>query len=301
MDPAQEELESLLNQGTENETPAPEATPVSEQVDYFLGDKANKLPLTAEFQFTENGKAVKAPLSTIINHYRQRSALDQKFAEFNKTKESFDSERKEWGDLEQYRQLQKWSLDHPDEFSTIWDLYQNKDRHLIGQKNEGNQAVIDELLSLKRELQGLKEFKSQLDQDRAKEVDEKNLAELEIEVDNFKKDFPEVNLDGESEMILTDGQKATVKQAIMLYGYKHGIPDFESAALKFLKPKLMEIVAQRARQEAVKGVKLETQAGVIARSSTPLSGQSSKVNPAKMSWSDAKNAAKAELETLLRG
>ena len=303
MDPAHAELESLLNapkseEGTVPETPAPSV----EQVEYYLGDKANKLPVDAQFAFTEDGKVIKAPLSTMLNHYRQRSGLDKKFSEFNKTREDFQNEQKQWGDLEPYRQLQKWSTEKPEEFQAIWDLYQNKDKHLLTQKasDPNSQALIDEMTNLKKELGGLKEFKTQFDKQREQEEDQKNLKELDDEVNSFKKEFPEINLDQESDMTLQSGQKATVKQAIMLFGHQNRIPDFESAALKYLKPKLLEVVGQRARTEAVKGVRQDNKQGVIARSSTPLNGQGSKVNP-KASWGDATKAAKAELEAMLRG
>lgn len=299
MDEAQQELEQLLTA----EKQAPEPVSTVEQVEYYLGDKANKLPIDAQFQFTDNGKPIKQPLSTILNHYRQRSQLDTKFSEFNKSREEFMAQQKEWGDLEPYRQLQKWSVEKPEEFEAIYDLYKNKDKHLLQQKagDPNSQALIEELTNLKKELGGLKEFKSQFDRQRETEKEKQNLAELDGEVETFKKEFPEINLDQESDMMLDSGQKATIKQAIMLFGYKHGIPDFESAALKYLKPKLLEVVQSRARTEAVKAVKNDTKAGVIARSSTPASGQSTKVNPSKMSWGDATKAAKAELEQMLNG
>lgn len=303
MDAAHEELNQLLSQKPEEpvaETPqAPVATqPTIEQIEYYLGDKANKLPMNAEINL--DGK--RAPLSTILNHYRQRDKLTHDFSEFKKTKEQFALEQKEWGDLTPYRQLQKWSTEKPEEFNAIWELYQNRDKHLLGAKAQdpNSQALVNELMSLKQELTGLKEFKSQFDLRQQQEQDQKNIAELEAEVQEFKKEFPEVNLDQESDMVLDSGNKATLKQAIMLFGYKHGIPDFESAALKYLKPKLLEIASSRARKETVNAVKKDKEQGVMYRSSTPVMGQGSKVNP-KLSWNDATKAAKAELEALLRG
>lgn len=300
MDPAQEELTKLLSTEKVEEAPAP--TPTVEQIEYFVGDKANKLPVDAQFSFTENGKVVKTPLSTMLNHYRQRSALDTKFSEFNKTREQFDAQQKEWGDLEPYRQLQKWSMDKPEEFQSIWDLYQNKDKHLLSQKagDPNSQALVEELTNLKRELGGLKEFKTQFDKKQEQEEDQRNLTALKGEVESFKKEFPEINLDQDSDTVLADGRKVSLEKAIMLFGYQNGIPDFESAALKYLRPKLLEVVQQRARTEAVKGVRQDNKAGVIARSSVPFNGQGAKVNP-KASWGEATKAAKTELEALLRG
>ena len=132
------------------------------------------------------------------------------------------------------------------------------------------------------------------------ETEAKNLADLQSEVSSFAKEFPEIKLDRETDVVLQDGRKATLEQAIMLFGYQNRIPDFESAALKYLKPELLSVAQSRARTETVKAVKQDKQQGVIARSSTPSGGQSSKVNP-KASWSEVNKSAKAELESLLRG
>jgi hypothetical protein len=182
-------------------------------------------------------------------------------------------------------------------------MYENRDKHLLQQKagDPNSQALIEEITNLKKELGGLKEFKTQFDKRQEQETEQKNLESLATEVEAFRKEFPEIDLSQESDMVGKDGQKLPIEKAIMLFGYEKGIPDFESAALKYLKPRLLEVAAKRARTEAVKGVKMEKQQGVIARSSTPSTGgQSSKVNP-KASWGEATKAAKAELETLLNG
>jgi len=300
-----EEFEALTNpvseEQVETENTPSTNTSAPELAEYYLGDKANKLPLNAEFAFTEGGKTVKAPLSTVLNHYRQRADLDKKYESLKADRAAWEQER---GDIETYKTLkakwealQNWSEQKPEEFQTIWDLYQNKDKHLLQQKAGDPQstALVEELAALKQELSGLKEFKSSFEKQRELEEKQKALNEVEQEASDFQKEWPEIKLDQ------VDEKGISLKHQIMVYGLEKGIPDFESAALKFLKGKLLEVASQRSRAEAVKGLKQEAKIGVIARSSTPFgNGQNSQVNP-KMSKSELMKLARSEYESLLNG
>lgn len=294
-----DEFEAIANP---KEEVAQEAAPTVEEMEYYLGGKANKLPVNAEFAFNEGGKITKAPLSTMVNHYRQRADLDKRFGELKKGREEWEAER---GDIEQYKALkakwealESWSREKPEEFDAIWNGYHNKDKILLEQKAQdpNSRALVEEIASLKQKLNGFEEFKSQFEQRQEQELKQQALSEVDEEAATFQGEWPEIKLDEKGE----DG--LSLKHQIMKFGVSKGLPDFESAALKFLKPKLLEIASQRARSEAVKGVKLETKNGVIARGSKPLlNGKGSEVNPRKMSWGEAANAAKAEMEALLRG
>ena len=294
----QKEFTDLLNQGTE--TP-PESAPPVEQVDYYLGDKANKLPMTAELQFTHDGKPVRTPLSTMINHYRQRASLDGQYSKFKTERDEFEKSR---GDMEQYNAMknkfgaiQEWSEKNPKDWEAIWELYQNKDKHLLAQKVTDPNAspLVEELSLLKQELAPLKEFKSQFEKKQEIEENQKAFDEVSKEADVFSKEWPEINLAEKN------AEGLDLKRQIIVFGARNGHPNFKSAALDFLGTKPFEIAQARARAEAVKGIKHDKQQGIIGRSQQPSIGKDD-VKPVRgKSWGDVKRDAQAELEQMLRG
>lgn len=299
MDEIQQEFEELLKGG---ETAPAEEAAKADEIAYYLGDKQNKLPVNAELEFVEGGKPIRQSLSTILNHYRQRSELDKRYGEFKKERESWDSEV---GDRETYIQqkekfgaLQDWSEKNPEEFQTIWDMYQNRDKHLLASKVQAEtgaqvpQAVLNEISSLKAELSGLKEFKSQFDKQQEEIKDQKAYEAVSSEMESFKKDFPEFNLEEAQE----DG--LPLFKHILIHGVRRGIDDFRLAAQDYLGPKLHEALIARGRNEAVKSVRQDKQQGIVSRSSKPGTGQSD-LDTSKMSWADLNKLAKGELEGVL--
>ena len=298
MDEIRNEFSSLLKEGTQE---APVSAPDIEQADYYLGDKANKLPINAEFQIQHDGKPIRAPLSTILNHYRQRASLDGQYSQFKTEKETWEKER---GDIEQYKamkqkygDIQDWSEKNPKEWETLYEMYQNRDKHLLQAKapDPNLNPLIEEFANVKKELGSLKEFKSEFDRKQELEGNQKAFDEVSKEAETFGKAWPEINLAEKN------AEGLDLKRQIIVFGARQGLNDFDTAAYKFFGPKLFEIVQQRARTETVKGIKQEKQQGIIGRSPQPVAGKED-VRPTKnKSWGELAKEAKAEFSDALRG
>ena len=295
MDEIQQEFEELLKQG-EGEPAAPEAAQAkADEIAYYLGDKQNKLPVNAELEFTEGGKPIRQNLSTILNHYRQRSELDKKYGEFKKERESWESEA---GDRETYSQMrqkyeaiQKWSEENPQDFEYIWGLLENKDKTLA--ERDGIPPRVAEMLQQQnKELEELKGFKKSFDMEQEEKKDKAAFEETTAEMNEFKANYPEINLDEVGE------QGMPLFKEILKHGVSQGISNFRLAAFDLLGPKLQDALIARGRQEAVKAVRQDKQQGVVSRSQTPGTGQSDP-DTSKLSWSDLSKAAKGELEQIL--
>lgn len=299
-DPAQEELLGLLSEEKTESAPQ-EAPQAVEEIEYYLGGKGSKLPINAEFAFTENGKTSKAPLSTILNHYRQRSNLDRESKEFKTARESWENERKAFEQrfgnnpelLEQALQVQKWSLENGEAFNKIWEAVQSGTTDKMVAIQDANPELAAELQGLRKELQELRGFKQTFEQRQEEAENEEAAKEVRAEAEEWQKAYPEFKLDDKDE----NGQD--LYSRILLHGVENHIPKFSLAAQDFLGTKLTDALLSRARQDAVKGIKQEKQQGIVSRSSTPQSGKGPEVDPTKMSWSEANNAAKAELAELL--
>jgi hypothetical protein len=310
MDEAQKELEELLakqeTEGTEAPPPAGEAPPTPEEVAYYLNGKENKLPLQAEIALQHDGKLTKAPLSTILNHYRQRADLDKKSVELRSAREEWEKER---GDIDTYRDLrrkyediQRWSEQNPEDFAYLYNMFENRNKLLLERDAGGGEegagqggvppAVLEKLAALENELGGLREFKSSFEQRQEDEADQQAYNEVGQEMEEFKKNFPEVNLDEQ------DTEGISLSKKILIHGVQRQIPDFKLAALDYLGPKLQDILVQRGRNEAVKSVRQDRQQGVVSRSVTPPSGKETDVDTQK-NWADLHRDAKDELKQIL--
>lgn len=293
---------------------AAEGAPVAPQTPtemFEIGQ--HKFPVNTEFKLTHDGKVAKVPYSTMVNTYRQWSHLQNKWT--NEYKPKIDEFEKLRPEYEKYKTaydktgaIHEWSIQNPDKWKTLEDIWLNKDRHLLEAKTTqpgfensqiggaGNSAhlkpFIDEITALKQELNGFKEFKTNFEKEQETKQQQKDTEFVLSEKDTFQKEYPEINLEERD----PDGLALWAK--IMKFGIDSRLPDFETAALKYLKPRLIDTWSSRARNEAVKGIKNDKQQGIIKRSVTPINGQAqeSKVDPRKMSLGQLAEYAKNNIE-----
>ena len=320
------ELEKLLGgeqpeastPGTPDAAAQPTPQPTQEEIDYFLNGKANRLPVNAEFSFPHDGKVVKAPLSTILNNYRQRADVDKKYGDLKKQREEFAKYEGDVKWLQEHQdlvQMDKWVREHPQEWNTLQEVWKQKNELLLSggattqQAAAGanaqtaaslnlppNHPIIQQLVALQQQLEKQGETISKYETELQNGQKERDIKEIDGEVEEFKKTWPEVNLDDK------DADGVSLKYKIMVHGTDNNIPDFRKAARDFLFDRLLDIASQRGRTEAVKGVQKDRQQGILSKSSTPSKsdGQSAQVNP-KAGWTDLQRAATAELEGMLAG
>jgi len=282
----------------------PTQTAEQKAIEMFeMGDQ--KYPANAEIKIVHNGQILKVPASKVLNTYRQFEHLQNKWANEYKPKiESFEKLRPEYEQAkafkDKYGQIQEWSEKNPKDWETLWNLYQNKDKVLleskvapqqqsafeaaqVGNTNNPNlKPLIDELTQIKAELSQYKTAKEQWEAKQQEIRAQKDTEFVMGEVDSFKKEYPEIDL----EEVDPDGVKLWAK--IMKFGIDNKLPDFETSAMKFLKPRLIDTWSSRARNEAVKGLKADNRQGIVKRSATPLQGQDAqaKIDPRKMSYGD---------------
>lgn len=280
-------------------------TEAPKQTEFFeIGE--NKFPTNTEFKLAHDGKVLKVPYSTLANTYRQFSHLQDKHKTFNEDRQKWEAQKSEYDQAMAFKQkygaLQDWSEKNPKDFETIWNLYQNKDKHLleaqvqsnpaqVGGMNQSNQfkPFIDEISNLKQQLQGLNDFKGTFENKQKEEREAKDTEMILGEKNQFQKDYPEINLEER------DPDGVTLWAKVMQYGIQSRLPDFESAALKYLKPRLQDTWASRARNEVVKGFKTDRQQGIVQRSAQPITGQgqSKTTDPRKMSYAELADMAKS--------
>lgn len=286
------EFEKLSAEPAETQTTAQD---VAEMLELPVGKDVYKIPLTTEVPFKHNGQIQKVPFSQLLNRYRQENHLETKTEELKRLKQEVESSR---GDLEsfnalqaKYGAIQEWSEKNPEQWEKLWTLFQDREKALsVGDYN----PLDGKIQSLEAKLQEAMEFINGSKKSAEESQKEQDLAAVKKDIETFKADFPEINLDEKDE------EGVSLKSKIILFGVENDIPEFEAAALKYLKPKLLEVAGLRARKQAVDGIKKDTQQGVISRTSKP-SGQGSEVDPRKMNGAEVLERARAEYLESLRG
>lgn len=299
---AAEEYSQLVN----GEVPAKNEQSQQEEVPMFeipYQDQVYKLPLTHEIPIKHNGQVVKAPLEKVLNAFRERSHLDDKFKQFNTQKEQFDQERQKFGEFQElhnkYGEIQKWSEENPEKWNALWDLYQKRDTALLGaeQGNEGAvspqvQQLLENMQEQIRVLSQDRDARIQSEEERAIQEDVKA---VEAEIANFRDTFGKkygINLDE------ADENGITLQSRILQFGLDKGYQDFETAATMFLRDTLLDTAQQVARNEAVKSVQQQRKSGILSRSDTPFSGETS-IDPTKLSEEKRDQMALEEFKRLL--
>jgi hypothetical protein len=275
----------------------------------------NKYPINTEFQVTHGGKIMKVPYNSLVQTYRQAANMTERYHELKKAQAEMGKYRQDFdrfkGFHDKYGQLQEWSEKNPQEWQRLWELYQNKDQHLMaaqmGQNPQGggqnnNQALPQQLQPLLQKISQLeskfgevskvretwesqvREWESQVrEQEEMKSVDF-----VKNEVVSFSKQFPEIPLAEQ------DPEGTPLWAKIVQWGNANGYKEFTPAAFMFLKDRIADAYSSRGRAEALKSQKQDFQQGIVRRSATPITSQG-KAQPAnirKMSWSEVAEMAK---------
>ncbi len=265
-----------------------------------------KIPGNAEWKLAHDGKIVKVPASTLANTYRQAQHLEGKYKSFNQERQAFEQQKAEaqaaMAFKQKYGALQEWSEKNPNDFQTIWDIYQNRDKHLlaakaqpqgvqgaqVGQQGQQLSPFVDEISNLKKTVGELMQTKQSWDTYQQDQRMQKDTQQIWGEKETFQKSYPEINLEER------DPDGVTLWAKIMRHGVEQRIPNFKTAAMDFLESRLQDTWAARSRNEVVKGFKQDRQQGIMQRSATPITGQgqSKPVDTKKMSYAELSELAK---------
>jgi hypothetical protein len=295
-EPYQVEFEAL----TQGETPGtPEPTPEvqtkpEEFIEFVAGEQKYKIPTSAEFSYKHAGTMNKSVLSQVLNRIRQESHLDTKMSEYKKMKEEIDQRRGEdqtYQSLRQkYEAIQKWSEENPDQWERLYGMWQGREKSLTSQgPTDPNNQLLEYVRGMEGRLKKSEEFMTNYERQQEETKMAQDMKEVENEIEQFSKEFKEIDLNEQDE------EGIPLKSRIISFGVQHRIPDFESAALKYLKPRLLEVAQLRARNEVVKGVKSDKQQGIVSRSATPQ-GKGPEFDPRKLSWEKLGELARAEFK-----
>lgn len=283
----------------QTEAPQTETPPTPQEMFELAG---NKYPINTEFQFVHGGKQLKVPYNSLVNTYRQAAHMQDRWNDFKKVQAEQAEKLKSYdrlkGFYDKYGALQEWSEKNPDQWNALYELWQNKDRHLlnhqIGAQQQPQQPggpnldpLVNEITNLKSQLSKYDQMLQKMEDSEKEAAEAKNLEFVKNEVQSFAKEFPEI------EMTELDPDGVPLWSKIVNWGEANGFQEFTPAAYMYLKQRIAETYQARARSEAMKSVKTDHQAGIVKRSAMPLNGQGQRMQPKNMSYAELADLAKS--------
>lgn len=302
-------LAELQGEGTEEvqQTEAPQQAET--EVEYYdlpYNGQTIKLPLNHEIPLFHNGATQNVPFGKLLNGYRNAAHLEAKQKEF---KEKLSQMEPAYEEYNKYKDsllaLQKWSQEKPDEFEAIWDMYQNRQQHLLsgGQPSQEGIAqlppdhpIVRKLAEVTEKLNQYDERFAQQERLAAEQEEQEIVGQIEQEIASFKEEFKHIDLDS------ADMEGISLRGRIMQFGAEKGYPDFRSAALSYKFPdgtpllaRLMDTAKTQGRNEAVKAVKQDNMNGILSRSRTPNQGQGTGLDVKRLDDSTRYDLALEEL------
>lgn len=270
-------LESAINPQEQTQEAS---TPEEEALEYFIGDKPGKLPLSALLALKEKNQVEKVPFSKIVNGYRMNAQSTRKLEEFSKLKPQYEmtsAELAKYKEQEEsfkpYKALQDWSVEletkNPVAFKYLMDTIERVKAGTYNTSQEGaaqgDQSALHATISQQAEkINQLLEWKSQFEQQNEQKHAEESRKFVDGEIETMKKEFPEINLDEQDENLIP------LYTRIEKFGVEKGYQTFTDAFHAYFRPKIAEILVTRGKNEAVGNIKKDYKKGIVARSSTPF-------------------------------
>ena len=240
----------------------------------------NKFPTNTEFQILHNGKYEKVPYSNLANSWRQASHYNEKYNQLKKEWEPKIGEYDKYkGFFDKYSGIQEWSENNPQEWNTLWQMYQDRNKHLLAAQsgqvapeaaagNPNLQPFIEKISKLEQTIEKLSGVASKYETYEQQRQEAQDTTFIKDQISKFGEEFKEIDLNEK------DPEGVSLWAKIIQWGLANGYQEFTPAAHMFLKDRIAETYSSRARNEAMKGVKTDHMNGIVKRSATPImSGQ----------------------------
>ena len=244
-------------------------------------DASKQAAAAQEYAFKHNGKEIKAPIEKLLKWASQGYDAPQKFGEFNKQLEGYkqkEAQFKDWetrfGPVDNYvKQNPQW-----------WDFV-NKQWEQSQQQGAGGQNPMFE--SLKKEVDELKSYKQQLEEQRNREVMAQEDTVYQKELEEVKKQWPKIDLDTQG----TDGK--SLEYRVLEHAKENGIKKFSTAFKDFYHDELMKMASENAKEQLTSDKVSKSKLGILGISHAPTPKTSDSVRG--KSYNDLEREALREL------
>lgn len=243
-------------------------------------------PVADEYEFTWNGKQIKADRTKILQWANQGYDYAQKMSEFNKRNAEIERIKQDLKTTyEPYEQINQYAQKNPAWWNHVtqqWDQ-----RYSNGQQpQQQGQQLPNELL---QKLDSLEKFKSEFEQKVSQEQREKEDHFLAQEVESIRKQYPSLDFD------TPDADGWSLEKRVMKHAVDNGINSFRAAFRDLRHDDLVKLAQEKAKEETAKTLQTRTKQGIIGKTQTPTKGLARAENVRSKSYDSLRDEALREL------
>jgi len=241
------------------ESPSTEI-PMSSAPEATAQETANQQP--TEYEFTWNGKQIKAPVDKLTKWASQGYDYAQRMEQFKAEREAFESQRQQFEPrINQYKEVDEFASKNPDWWKHVEASYKERQQNL-----DPSNPVVSELQALKSELSELKSFREQLTQEKMAERQKQEDAALESEVSQLRQQHKDLDWGS------VDENGHTLEQRVLKHANETGINSFRAAFRDYNHDQLLKLTELRARESAMLERQKVVKSGLLGQSPTPKKG-----------------------------
>ncbi len=241
-----------------------------------------------EYEYTARGQTIKEPLSAILKRASQGYDYSQVMNDLNRQKQELDMKFKNYAEVDQFAQQ------NPDWWNYVVQQYSSRGGQAPAsqeqtQEQQGERELPPELNAIKSELDELKQFKNELLQEKNRQMQEAEDAKLVQEIDEIRKQYPNLDLNR------VDESGKTLEVKILEHGVQNNIKSFKTAFRDFYHDELVKRAREEGIELAKKDVARKTKLGLLGESLTPTKQLTEATNLKNRSYDDLTKEALAEL------
>jgi hypothetical protein len=234
-----------------------------------------------EFEFTHGGKQIKAPIDNILKWASQGYDAPNRIGELSKTLEEYKQKESQFKDIEgRYEAVDKYAKENPQWWDHVTKSYQER-------LAEAQQSTDPKFDAIQKELEEIKNFKLQLEQDRQSEQMKREDEVYQNELQALSKAYPKIDFSSPG----PDGKSLEYK--VLQHARDNGIKKFTTAFRDFYHDELMKLQAESAKESVIKERQKNMKVGLLGESFAPTKRVSNDVRG--KSYADLEKEALAEL------
>jgi hypothetical protein len=218
-----------------------------------------------EFEFTWNGKQIKAPKDKFTQWAQQGYDYAQKMAEFNSRTSEFDQRYKIYSEIDEYAKT------NPEWWNRLQQAYQTRDQQQQQQQTSGeadsNDPVLTKVQQLVAEQVGpVKQFIESWQQKEAAQKKQAEDAQLSEQIQSIRKNY--ANLDWEGR----DESGHNLEMRVLKFAHENGLRNFDHAFRLFNHENLLKLAEERGKEAVAKDIQKKSKLGLLGQTPTPKKG-----------------------------
>lgn len=188
------------------------------------------------------------------------------------------------GRLKPYEEIDAYAKQNPQWWEHVKQTYEQRATALNGQD-----PIAQELMALKQELQGIKEFKTNLETEKITQQHQAEDKQLSEEMESIRKTFSDLDFASKD----ADGKSLEYK--VLDFAHQNGIRNYSVAFKAFNHDQLTKLAAEKAREAMVKESQANKKSGLLGKTPAPTKGISDAKDIRGKNYNDLLKEALEEL------